>query len=119
MAGKPVEPGAYNRRLTIERQAPTTTASGGVKPNWATVATVFASLATKGYAEYHLGERVRERNTVTYKTRRPPTTPVYAVGDRITDAASGTQYTILSIDDTGGAMRELLITAQDIKPATA
>lgn len=114
MPGKPLEPGSYNRRLTIDRATVATSSVGGQVPTWATIATVFASMMTKGSAEYHLGEKVRERNTVTYRTRKPPSTPVYAAGDRITDAVSGTSYAILSIDDTAGAQRELLITCQDI-----
>lgn len=114
MAGKPINAGAYNRPLVIDRESRTTTPSGGTKPNWTTVATIFGSFAPAGYTEYHLGEQVRERAAVSFKTRKPPTTPVYQVGDRITDVISGAMYTILSINDVSGAQRELLITCQDI-----
>lgn len=115
MAGKTINAGAYNRRLVIEREARTTSATGGTQPNWGPVAIVFASWAPAGYTEYHLGEHVRERSTGGFRVRRPPTAPVYQVGDRIT-LDTGQRYTILSINDVGGAYRELLITVQDIQP---
>jgi head-tail adaptor len=113
MPGKPLEPGSYNRLLTIERSAPTATATGGTVPNWTAIATVFGRLKPAGYTEYRLGEKMRERAAVSYAVRKPPTGAYgILVGDRLTD--DGQAYVVLAINDVEGARRELLITCQDI-----
>jgi head-tail adaptor len=115
MPGKPLEPGSYNRLLTIERATHATTATGGTTPAWSAVATVFGRLKPAGYTEYRLGEKMRERASVSYAVRKPPAGAYgIMVGDRLTD--DGVAYSVLSINDVEGARRELLITCQDIAP---
>ncbi|MDE1904959.1 MAG: head-tail adaptor protein [Rhodospirillales bacterium] len=116
---KPPNPGDYNRRVTIQQQAPVTVDAWGTpSPAWAVVATTFAAFTAKTYQATALDGQPIIRRQAQYRMRRIPSTPITAAM-RIVDTteSDATQtYSILDIQDIGGARREVLLICQLVLP---
>jgi|SRR5579875_122542 len=119
VAYKPINPGAYNRRITIQQEAPVTvTALGTAKPAWATVTQTWAAFKAKTYQATALDAQPIIRRQAQYMIRRIPSTPITG-GMRVVDTteADATQtWSILDVQDVAGARRELLLLVQLVIP---
>lgn len=116
---KPINPGDYDRRITIQQEAPvTTTALGTAKPAWAPVVQTWAAFTAKTYQSIAMDAQPIIRRQATYRLRRMPSTPI-SVGMRVVDTseADATQtWSILDVQDVAGARRELLLLVQLVIP---
>jgi hypothetical protein len=116
---KPINPGAYNRRITIQQEAPVTVdAYGTAIPAWGTVVQTWAALTPKTYQAPGLDGQLILRRLAWYRMRRMPSTPIL-LGMRVVDTteSDATQtWVIVDIQDIGGARRELLLVCQYVPP---
>lgn len=121
MSGKPINPGCYTRRVTIQQEAPVTVDVFGVAvPAWGTVVQTWAAFVAKTYQAPSLDGQLILRRQAQYRLRRIPSTPI-TLGMRVVDitASDATQtWTIVDIQDIGGARRELLLVCQYVPPDT-
>lgn len=121
MAGKPINAGAYNRRITIQQEAPVTSdAFGTAVPSWSTVVVTWASFKAKTWQSASLDGQAIIRRQAQYQMRRIPSTPIH-IGMRIVDntEADATQtWSIVDVQDVDGARRELLLICQYVPPDT-
>ena len=119
MAGKPINPGAYNRRITIQKETPVTIdAFGTPVPAWGTVVQTWAAFKAKTYQATALDGQPILRRQAQYCVRRIPSTPLL-LGMRVVDTteADATQtWVIVDIQDIAGARRELLLVCQYVPP---
>lgn len=119
MPYKAPNPGEYNRRITIQRETPVTVDAFATPiPAWSTVAQTFAAMTAKTYQATALDGQPIIRRQTQYRTRRIPSTPIL-IGMRVVDTteADATQtYSVVDIQDIGGARRELLLICQLIPP---
>lgn len=119
MAGKAINPGTYNRRVTIQQEAPVTAdAFGTAVPSWATVTTTWAALTPKTWQSASVDGQPLIRRQARYQMRRIPSTPI-KVGMRIIDTteSDATQtWVIVDVQDVAGARRELLLVCQYVPP---
>lgn len=121
MAGKPINPGAYNRRITIQQESPVTSdAFGSAVPAWSTVAQTWASLAPKTRQWTKVDGQPIIHRQAHYCVRRIPSTPLH-IGMRVVDntEADATQtWSIIDMQDLAGARREILLVCQYVPPDT-
>ncbi len=119
MTYQPVNPGVYNRRVTVQQEAPVTAdAWGTASPAWSTVVQTWAAFTPKTYQAIALDAQPLIRRQAQYRLRRIPSVPVL-VGMRVVDTteADATQtYSVLDVQDCGGARRELLLICQIVLP---
>jgi head-tail adaptor len=115
----PPNPGAYNRRIRIQQEAPVTVGTyGTARPAWATVIQAWASLVPKTYQARTQENQPMVVRQAQYKMRRIPSVPITG-GMRVVDTteADATQtWTILDVQDVLGMRRELLLVCQLVLP---
>jgi head-tail adaptor len=116
---KPVNPGTYNRRITIQQEQPVTVdAFGTPQMAWGVVTQTWAAFKPSTYQATAMDGQPIIRRQAQYRMRRMPSTPI-TLGMRLVDTteADATQtYSILDIQDIGGARRELLLICQLVLP---
>ena len=119
MAGKPINPGTYNRRITIQQEAPVTVDVYGTPvPAWGTVAQTWAAFVAKTYQATALDGQPIIRRQAQYRVRRIPSTAIH-VGMRVvdtTEADATHTWAIVDVQDIGGARREILLVCQYVPP---
>jgi hypothetical protein len=78
-------PGAYNRRITLQQQLPVTTGVWDEQVTaWPAVLTTFAAFVAKGMASTAMGAQPMVWRQSEYTMRRVPSTPVL-LGMRVID----------------------------------
>ena len=119
MPYQPINPGAYNRRITIQQEQPVTVdVWGTAQPAWSTVTQTWATIVPKTYQATTLDGQPIIRRQAQYRIRRIPSIPI-VIGMRVVDTteADATQtWSVLDVQDIGGARRELLLICQLVLP---
>ena len=122
MPYKAINPGDYDRRITITGVAPgsipTPTALGVPSTTWPTVLTAFAAFTAKTYTARTLDDQTLMLRQGQFRLRMPPTTAI-AIGMRVVDSTTPTlpsTWSILDVQDISGQQRELLLICQLVTP---
>lgn len=114
----PVNKGAYNRKITIQTEVPVTSdAYGTPSTSWNTVVTTWAAFTAKTYQSTTMDAQILVRRQAQYRLRRLPSTPIQ-IGMRVVDTTTSTSatWTIVDVQDVGGAQREIILICQYVLP---
>lgn len=116
---KPVNPGMYNRRITIQQEAPATTdVLGTPVPAWSVVTQTFARMKPKTYQFTPLDGQPIIKREAYFFMRNPPNTPI-TTAMRLIDSTqpdTAQTYAIKDIQDIAGAQREIMLLCELVSP---
>lgn len=105
-----IKAGELNTTITFQQNTPTHDSLNQPVPNWADVATVYASVITTGGREYYAAQKLNAETSVVFKIR-------YRRGLKTTMRVkwAGKYYEILPpINDVNGKHEEILISAKEV-----
>lgn len=113
------DPGAYNRKITIQQESPVTSdAYGTPQTSWQTVVVTWAAFTAKTYQSTTMDAQILVRRQAQFRMRRLPSTPVQ-IGMRVVDTTTADvsqTWVIVDVQDVAGAQRELILICQYVLP---